>query len=372
MPSSGIDDAVGRPADRIHQRFQESELTMSQSGKIENVIVIGSGPAGWTAAIYAARASLSPLVFAGRPKTIPTTLLPGGQLMMTTEVENYPGFPEGVTGPTLMSYFERQAARFETRIVTDNGFTPDVSNPDDGHSYSYHDCKRVDLSSRPILVVGEDDTEYRTHSLIVATGATANWMGLENEQRLARSGGGVSACAVCDGALPVFRDQVLAVVGGGDSAVEEAAYLTKFASKVYMIHRRDALRASKIMARRAMDDPKIEILWNKVPVDVLGDDRVTAVQLKDTKTGEESTVDIGGLFMAIGHTPATEFLEGQLELDEKKYIKLADPYRSTTSVEGVFGAGDCVDSVYRQAITAAGMGCKAAIDAERWLAEQGA
>ena len=338
---------------------------------IEKVIIVGSGPAGWTAAIYAARANLSPLVFAGRPKTVPTTVLPGGQLMLTTEVENYPGFPEGVTGPKMMAYFEQQAVRFGTRIATDKGLNPDVSDPDDGHSYTYHDCTRVDLSQGPFLVVGEDDTEYRTHTLIVATGATANWLGLENELRLAMSGGGVSACAVCDGALPVFRDKELAVVGGGDSAVEEATYLTKFASKVYMIHRRDKLRASKIMAQRALSNPKLEVLWNKVPVDVLGDAMITGVRLKDTQTGEESELPLGGLFMAIGHTPATAFLEGQLELDEKNYIKLADQYRSTTSVDGVFAAGDCVDSVYRQAVTAAGMGCKAALDAERWLADKG-
>ncbi|UCE59994.1 MAG: thioredoxin-disulfide reductase [Phycisphaerales bacterium] len=344
---------------------------MSDNGKVENVIIIGSGPAGWTAAIYAARANLRPLVFAGRPKTTPSTILPGGQLMMTTEVENYPGFPEGVTGPLMMARFEQQAVRFATRIVTDSGFEPDVANPDDGHMYAYHDCKRVDLSQKPFVVVGEDDKEYRAHSLIIATGATANWIGLENEKRLARSGGGVSACAVCDGALPVFRDKVLAVVGGGDSAVEEATYLTKFASKVLMIHRRDELRASKIMAQRAMDNPKIDILWNKIVIDVLGDQMITGIKLKDTKTGEESNREVGGLFAAIGHTPATDFLEGQLELDEKKYIKLTDPYRSVTSVEGVFAAGDVVDSVYRQAITAAAMGCKAAIDAERWLAEQG-
>ena len=338
---------------------------------IEKVIIVGSGPAGWTAAIYAARANLSPLVFAGRPKTVPTTVLPGGQLMLTTEVENYPGFPEGVTGPKMMAYFEQQAVQFGTRIATDKGLNPDVSDPDDGHSYTYHDCTRVDLSQGPFLVVGEDDTEYRTHTLILATGATANWLGLENELRLAMSGGGVSACAVCDGALPVFRDKELAVVGGGDSAVEEATYLTKFASKVYMIHRRDKLRASKIMAQRALSNPKLEVLWNKVPVDVLGDAMITGVRLKDTQTGEESELPLGGLFMAIGHTPATEFLEGQLELDEKNYIKLADQYRSTTSVDGVFAAGDCVDSVYRQAVTAAGMGCKAALDAERWLADKG-
>ncbi len=342
-----------------------------ESNQVEKVIIIGSGPAGWTAAIYAARANLDPLVFAGRPKSVPTTILPGGQLMMTTEVENYPGFPEGVTGPKMMSYFEQQAVRFGTRIVTDKGLNPDVSDPDDGHSYSYHDCKSVDLSKRPFVVAGEDDKEYLTHSLIIATGATANWLGLENEQRLARTGGGVSACAVCDGALPVFRDQELAVVGGGDSAVEEATYLTKFASKVYMIHRRDELRASKIMAQRALDNPKIDIQWNKKVADVLGDEKIFAIELEDTQSGERSTLDVGGLFMAIGHTPATEFLEGQLDLDDKGYLKLADSYRTATSVEGVFGAGDVVDSVYRQAITAAGMGCKAAIDAERWLGDQG-
>lgn len=344
---------------------------MSEKNNVEKVIIIGSGPAGWTAAIYAARANLNPLVFAGRPKSIPTTILPGGQLMMTTEVENYPGFPEGVTGPKMMSYFEQQAVRFGTRIVTDNGFEPDVSDADDGHSYTYHDCKRVDMSKKPFRVIGEDDTEYLAHSVIIATGATANWLGLENEQRLARSGGGVSACAVCDGALPIFRDKELGVVGGGDSAVEEATYLTKFAAKVYMIHRRDELRASKIMAERALNSPKIEMLWNKVVVDVIGDKMIDAVKLKDTETDKESEIKLGGLFMAIGHSPATAFLEGQLELDAKKYIKLKDPYRSTTSVDGVFAAGDCVDSVYRQAVTAAGMGCKAAIDAERWLGEHG-
>lgn len=337
----------------------------------EKVIIIGSGPAGWTAAIYAARANLRPLVFAGRPKTVPTTLLPGGQLMLTTEVENYPGFPHGVTGPLLMSYMEQQAVHFGTRIVTDNGLSPDVSDPNDGHTYSYHDCSKVDLARRPFTVVGENGTSYRAHTVIIATGATANWLGLENEQRLARAGGGVSACAVCDGALPIFRDKVLAVVGGGDSAVEEGTYLTKFAKKVYLIHRRDQLRASKIMAQRAMSNPKIEILWNKAVADVLGDSMISGLRLKDTVTGEESTLEVGGLFAAIGHTPATAFLGGQLLLDAKGYIKLKDPYRSTTSVEGVFAAGDCVDSIYRQAITAAGMGCKAALDAERWLAEQG-
>ena len=344
---------------------------MAQGKNVEKVIIVGSGPAGWTAAIYAARANLQPLVFAGRPKTVPTTILPGGQLMMTTEVENYPGFPHGVTGPVMMSYFEQQAVRFGARIVTDKGLNPDVSNPDDGHSYAYQDCTRVDLSHKPFVVVGEDDKEYLAHTIIIATGATANWLGLKNEQRLAQSGGGVSACAVCDGALPVFRDKVVGVVGGGDSAVEEATYLTKFAAKVMMIHRRDQLRASKIMAERAKSNHKIEFLWNKGVVDVLGDNMITGVKLKDTVTGAESDQHVGGLFLAIGHTPATAFLNDQLELDAKGYIKLKDAYRSTTSVDGVFAAGDCVDSVYRQAVTAAGMGCKAALDAERWLATQG-
>ena len=342
---------------------------MSTDEKLENVVIIGSGPAGWTAALYAARANLSPLVFAGRPKQNPELILPGGQLMLTTDVENYPGFPEGITGPKMMARFEQQAVRFGTRIQTDQGQHPDVSNPDDGHSYSYHDCKSVDLSSRPFRVTGEDDQVVLARCVVVATGATANWLGLDNERRLAQSGGGVSACAVCDGALPIFREKELAVVGGGDSAVEEATYLTKFASKVYMIHRRDALRASKIMQQRAFENPKIEILWNRVVVDVLGESMISAVRLEDTVSGAQSDLEVGGLFAAIGHTPATAFLEGQLELDEKGYILLSDPYRSTTSVEGVFAAGDCVDSVYRQAITASGMGCKAAIDAERWLSE---
>ncbi len=337
----------------------------------EKVVIIGSGPAAWTAAIYAARANLDPLVFAGRPKQVPSLVLPGGQLMLTTEVENYPGFAKGITGPKLMAVFEQQAVRFGTRIQTDDGQKPDVSNPDDGHSYKYHDCKRLDLSARPFKVVGEDDKVIEAHSVIIATGATANWLGLENEMRLAQTGGGVSACAVCDGALPIFRGKELAVVGGGDSAVEEATYLTKFAAKVYLIHRRDQLRASKIMAQRATDNPKIEILWNNVVIDVLGDDKITAIKLQDTQSNAERELPVGGLFLAIGHTPATGFLDGQLELDKKGYIKLADAYRTTTSVEGVFAAGDVVDSVYRQAITAAGMGCKAALDAERWLANQG-
>ncbi len=336
--------------------------------KIEKVVVIGSGPAGWTAAIYAARAELHPLVFPGR--AMGQDLLPGGQLMLTTEVENYPGFPEGVNGPEMMQKFFAQAMRFDTRVVTDDGVKrgEDVAG---GLFTPFQSVESVDLSQRPFRVVGDGGYECRAHALIIATGAKAQWLGLDNEQRLAQSGGGVSACAVCDGALPMFRDAELAVVGGGDSAVEEATYLTKFASKVYMIHRRDELRASKIMQERAFKNPKIEILWNTVVIDVLGGQKITGLRIKDTRSDDERELAVGGLFLAIGHTPITGFLKGQLETDAKGYLKLTDPYRTFTSVEGVFAAGDVADSVYRQAVTAAGMGCKAAIDAERWLAEQG-
>ena len=343
---------------------------MNQANEIEKVTVIGSGPAGWTAALYAARANLQPLIFPGR--STGKDLVPGGQLMLTTEVENYPGYPDGVTGPDMMQQFAKQALRFGVRAVTDNGAkTAEDLNPDYPLFSPFQNVASVDLSQRPFRVKGDGGYECLSHSLIIATGAKANWIGLENEMRLAQSGGGVSACAVCDGALPLFREKELAVVGGGDSAVEEATYLTKFASKVYLIHRRDQLRASKIMQERALNNEKIVPLWNKIVIDVMGDEVITGVKLKDTQTGEESEQVVGGLFMAIGHTPITQFLDGQLELDDKGYIVLKDTYRSTTSVEGVFVAGDVADSVYRQAITAAGMGCKSAIDAERWLAEQG-
>lgn len=337
----------------------------------EKVVIIGSGPAGWTAAIYAARANLNPIVFPG--KASGKDLVPGGQLMLTTEVENYPGFPEGVTGPDMMQLFMRQALRYGSRVVTTSGVKSkeDLTGDTPLWAATFQDVESVDLSKRPFRVVGDEGFEVFAEAVIIATGAKANWLGLENEQRLAQSGGGVSACAVCDGALPLFRDKELGVVGGGDSAVEEATYLTKFASKVYLIHRRDELRASKIMRDRALNNKKIEVLWNKTVVDVLGDDTISGVRLQDTITNEESEMRLGGLFLAIGHTPITRFLKGQLELDAAGYIKLADTYRSTTSVEGVFAAGDVADHVYRQAITAAGMGCKAAIDAERWLAEQG-
>ena len=335
---------------------------------MEKLVIIGSGPAGWTAALYAARANLDPLIFPGRATG--KDLLPGGQLMLTTDVENYPGFPEGLKGPEMMELFFRQALRFGTRVVSDDGVVTE-EGVSAGLFTPFQNVASIDLSQRPFRITGDRDFTCEAQAVIIATGAKANWIGLENEQRLAQSGGGVSACAVCDGALPMFREKPLAVVGGGDSAVEEASYLTKFASRVYMIHRRDTLRASKIMQKRALDNPKIELLWNKVVTDVVGDDVIRAVDLEDTVTGESSRLDIDGLFVAIGHTPITAFLENQLDLDEKGYIRLADPYRSTTNIEGVFVAGDVADSVYRQAITAAGMGCKAAIDAERWLAEQG-
>jgi len=333
----------------------------------ENVVIVGSGPAGWTAAIYAARAGLAPLIFPGR--AIGKDMMPGGQLMLTTDIENYPGFPNGIAGPELMQQLMQQAVNAGIRLVTANGVEAgeEISA---GLFTPFQSVASADLSTRPFHVIGDGGYECDAHTVIIATGAKANWLGLENEQRLAQSGGGVSACAVCDGALPMFRDKELAVIGGGDSAVEEATYLARFAARVYMIHRRDELRASKVMQQRAFDNDKIEILWNKIVIDVLGDTMISGVRLKDTKTSEESDLDLAGLFIALGHTPVTEFLSGQLDTDAKGYISLVDPYRTTTSVEGVFAAGDAADSIYRQAVTAAGMGCKAALDAERWLTDR--
>jgi len=338
--------------------------------RIEDVVIIGSGPAGWTAAIYAARADLDPLVFPGRATQ---GLIPGGQLMGTTDVENYPGFPEGITGPEMMQAFFDQARRFTMRIATDKGVQPgaDITT---GLYTPFQNADAVDLSQRPFKVVGDGGTTVYAKSLIIATGAKANWLGLDNEQRLAQQGGGVSACAVCDGALPMFRDRPIGVIGGGDSAAEEATYLAKFGSRIHLFVRRDELRASKIMADRVLAHPKIQVHWNTEVVDVLGDDKITGVKLLHNNEPEgsdarHSEMELGGLFLAIGHTPVTQFLNGQLETDDKGYLRLADPGRTTTSVEGVFAAGDVADSVYRQAVTAAGMGCKAAIDAERWLAE---
>ena len=316
--------------------------------KIENLVIIGSGPAAWTAALYASRADLDPLVLEGEPRGI---MLPGGQLMITTEVENYPGFPEGVTGPELMQKMKTQAERFGTRAEMVM-------------------VEKVDLSERPFTMTTSAGAEIRAQALIVATGANAKWLGLPNEERLAQSGGGVSACAVCDAALPIYRNRTLAVVGGGDSAMEEATYASKFASKVYIIHRRDEFRASRIMAERALANPKIEVIWNKEVVEVLGYDQITGLRLEDTVTGERSDLEVGGLFVAIGHTPNTAFLDGQLELTPKGYVK-TQSWRTATSVDGVFAAGDVMDDYYRQAITAAGTGCMAALEAERWLSHQG-
>ncbi|MDX1565911.1 MAG: FAD-dependent oxidoreductase, partial [Phycisphaeraceae bacterium] len=267
------------------------------SDSTEKIVIIGSGPAGWTAALYAARANLDPLVFPGRSSK---DLMPGGQLMYTTDVENFPGYPEGVMGPQMMQDLARQALRFGTRVVTDKGIQSgedlDEKNP---LFANFQDVASVDLSKRPFEVRGDGDFSTRAQAVVIATGAKAKWLGLENEQRLAQSGGGVSACAVCDGALPLFRDKPLAVVGGGDSAVEESTYLTKFASKVYMLVRRDELRASKIMQERAESNDKIEIRWNTVVTDVLGEEAVSGLKLKSTQDESESTLEVSGLFLAI-------------------------------------------------------------------------
>ncbi len=325
---------------------------MTVTGGVERVLIIGSGPAGWTAAIYAARANLSPLCVVGLPRSDPAPVLPGGQLMLTTEVENYPGFPDGVTGPELMHHFQKQAERFGTRICDD-------------------DVVECNFNSRPFEVTLASGTKIRAHSVILATGAVANWVGAPNELRLAQMGGGVSACAVCDGALPVYRGKELAVIGGGDTAMEEATYLTKFASKVHVIHRRDSFRASKVMQDRLFSQPNAVALWNKKLVQVLGQDRIEGVELEDTVTGAKSTLLVSGLFVAIGHSPATGFLRSSgIVLDAQGYVALAT--RScATNIEGIFAAGDVADAQYRQAVTAAGMGCQAALECERWLAAQG-
>jgi len=349
----------------------------------EKVVIIGSGPAGWTAAIYAARANLEPLVFEGALTAANQQqgTTPLGQLFLTTEVENFPSWPygdtrqylktalpadnqpfwvqkdrpqptHGINGPELMELMRQQARQFGTRIITD-------------------DIVRVEFNKHPFILHSLGGQQVEALSVVVATGARANYLGLPSEDRFKNRG--VSACAVCDGALPRFRNKPIVVVGGGDSAVEEATYLTKFGSQVYMAHRRDALRASKIMQRRALEHPKIKMKWNTEVEEVLGDDTngVTGVRLESTTNGSKEEVAASGLFLAIGHTPNTAFLEGQLELNVKGYISWTTPQRTCTSVEGVFAAGDVADDYYRQAVTAAGTGCMAALDAERWLAHHG-
>ncbi len=302
-----------------------------------DVIIIGSGPAGLTAAIYTARANLKPLVFEG--------IKAGGQLMITTEVENYPGFSEGINGPELMEEMRAQAEKFGAELEAE-------------------DVTKVELSGDK-KIVWVDDEKYEAKTIIIATGATANLLGLENESRL--MGRGVSACATCDGFF--FKDKTICVVGGGDSAMEEATYLTRFASKVHLIHRRDEFRSSKIMSQKAEADPKIEFLLNAIVTDVLGDETVTGVQLKNTKNGEISTLEVSGMFTAIGHTPSTELFKDQLNMDDKGYIltSMDKTQLSAASIPGVFACGDVQDSNYRQAISAAGSGCMAALDAERYL-----
>lgn len=302
--------------------------------KIENVIIIGSGPAGLTSAIYTSRALLQPLMIEGEEA--------GGQLMITSDVENYPGFPKAVTGPELMAEFRAQAERFGTRFITKN-------------------VTKVDFSSRPFKVwIGQE--LYLSKSIIISTGASAKYLGIESETKF--KGKGVSACATCDGAF--FRNMEVAVVGGGDTAMEEANFLTRFASKVYVIHRRDSFRASKIMADRALQNPKIQPIWDSEVAEVQGTQFVEALKLRNLKTGQETIKPIGGLFIAIGHKPNTDLFKPFLQMDETGYIK-TKPDSSYTNIEGVFAAGDCKDHVYRQAITAAGSGCMAAIDTERWL-----
>jgi thioredoxin reductase (NADPH) len=357
----------------------------------EKVVIIGSGPAGWTAAIYAARANLQPLLFEGAitPENTANGTLPLGQLNLTTEVENFPSWPyvdssvlqafsesalppdrykglkesfyEGkqahkgkrsAFGPEQMEYMRQQAANFGTRILTD-------------------DVVSVDFRRYPFLLVPRKDQAVESLAVIIATGARANYLGLPSEDRFKNLG--VSACAVCDGALYRFRNRPVVVIGGGDSAVEESTYLSKFASTVYLVHRRDQLRASKIMQQRALSNPKISPKWNRALLEVLGneDDGVTGVRLGSTVDKQTEELDCSGVFLAIGHTPNTDFLKGQVELDAAGYIRWTTPQRTYTSVEGVFAAGDVADSYYRQAVTAAGTGCMAALDAERWLASRG-
>lgn len=346
----------------------------------ENVVIIGSGPAGWAAAIYTARANLKPIVYEGaiNQENAVKGTLPLGQLNQTTEVENYPGFPfgnlggyldsaidpsirqympphqgHGVSGPELLQLMRKQAENFGTRIVTD-------------------DIVDVDLSQHPFRLKSLEGQQIEALSVIIATGARANYLGLESENKYKNFG--VSACAVCDGAMPRFRERPLVVIGGGDSAMEEANFLTKFASKVYIIHRRDSFRASKVMADRALSNPKIEVKWNSTVDEVLGndDEGVTGVRIRNVNdASKQETLEVSGYFCAIGHTPNTDFLKGQITLNDKGYIVWPVSHRTNTNIEGVFAAGDVADDYYKQAITAAGSGCQAALDCERWLAAKG-
>lgn len=320
--------------------MSETSKDSTLIGDMENLVIIGSGCAGLTAAIYAARANLNPVVITG------TNM--GGLLATTTIVENFPGFPEGIAGPELMDRMQKQAERFGARIIVGV-------------------LERVDLTRRPFWLV-VDGKELETRALIIATGASPRRLGLESEAKLEHRG--VSYCATCDGSLPVFRNKPLVVVGGGDTACEEALYLTRFGSLIYLVHRRDSLRASKIMAARALSHPKIKPVWNSVVSEILGieEGMVTGVRVKNLKTGEESVIECTGVFVAIGHKPNTEIFQGQIEMDADGYILVRNG--SHTNVAGVFAAGDCVDKTYRQAVTAAGMGCMAAIDAERWLSSE--
>lgn len=310
-----------------------------KSAERRNVVIIGSGPAGLTAALYAARANLEPLVLQG-PE-------PGGQLITTTDVENFPGFPDGIMGPEMMMKFEEQAVRF-------------------GADLRYGIVTEVDLSESPFKLVIDEEKPILAKTIIVSTGASAKYLGIENEKRLL--GHGVSSCATCDGAF--FKDQEVAVVGGGDTAMEEALFLTRFASKVYVIHRRSELRASKIMQERAKKEDKIEFIWDSTVEDVLGEKEVESVQLKNTQTGETSTLPVQGLFLAIGHTPNTSVFKDFLDMDDLGYL-VTQADSTYSNIDGVFVSGDAQDRVYRQAVTAAGTGCMAAMDAERWLAERG-
>ena len=308
--------------------------------KVEPLVIIGSGPAGYTAAIYAARAQLSPILLEG-------AVTAGGALMNTTEVENFPGFQKGIMGPVLMEEMRAQAEKFGTRFITD-------------------DAIKVDLKGEVKTIQDGSGNTYQAKAVILATGSGYKKIGLAKEEKL--SGRGVSYCATCDGFF--FKEQTIAVVGGGDSALEEATFLTRFASKVYLIHRRNELRASRIMQQRAQNDPKIEFVWNSQVIDILGEDKVSGVKIKDTVTGEEKNLSLTGLFVAIGHEPRSELLKGQINLDENGYVQTT-PASTKTNIDGVFACGDLVDHVYRQAITAAGTGCQAALDAERFLALHG-